>query len=80
VYLELSLLYEALTVLDNIDNSMIKKIDDKIVPIIKTTDHILQSYIEVKCIEQEFKQRVADFKPLAEQYVKKSEYTAVPID
>lgn len=78
VYLELSLLYNALTVLDGTDNSMIKNINDKIIPIIKTTDHILKSYVEVKTTEQEFRQRAEDYKIFAEEYVKKSEYATVP--
>jgi hypothetical protein len=79
VYLELSLLYDALTVLDATDNSMINKINDKIIPIIKTTDHILKSYIDVKITEQELKQRAEDFETFAKKYVQKSEYAAVPI-
>ena len=80
VYLELSLLYDALTVLDSTDISMIKNINAKIIPIIKTTDHILRSYIDVKTTEQDLKQRAEDYRTFAEEYVKNSEYTTVPIN
>jgi hypothetical protein len=80
VYLELSLLYDALTVLDGIDNAMIKNINAKIIPIIKTTDHILKSYIDVKTTEQDLKQRAEDYRTFVEEYVKNSEYTTVPIN
>ncbi|UCH37836.1 MAG: hypothetical protein JSV76_01285 [Candidatus Bathyarchaeota archaeon] len=80
VYLELSLLYDALTVLDGIDNTMIKNINAKIIPIMKTTDHILKSYIDVKTTEQDLKQRAEDYRTFVEEYVKNSEYTTVPIN